>query len=74
VQPLLPREATVGEEQDAGQRLGEPAVALGRGDASVIEVQFGGLASRDRTVLRGRELGNRTTCGVGHTGTLRRRV
>jgi hypothetical protein len=32
----------------------------------VVEVQFGGLLSGERTVLSGRKLGNRTSCGVDH--------
>jgi hypothetical protein len=67
-QPEVPRRLATGHHDHAGVGLDEPALALGRGDAGPVEVQFGSLDSGERTMLRGGELGNGAYSVVRHAG------
>jgi hypothetical protein len=66
LQPLLPCRRAIANGQYARNGLVEPPGVQRRTDPAVVEAQFGGLLPGERTVLRGRKLGNRTSCGVDH--------
>ena len=61
-----PTVAAAGHDEHAGVRLVEPAEPDRGGDTAAVEVQFGSLATGERTMLRGCELGNGAYCVVRH--------
>jgi hypothetical protein len=70
-QALVPRGWRPGQCEHARVRLLEPAVPLGGSDAAAIEVEFGSLATGERTMLRGCKLGNGAYSVVEHGDTVR---
>jgi hypothetical protein len=65
-QALMPRIDATGHHDHTRVGLGEPALALGGRNAAAVEVQFGSLATGERTMLRGCELGNGAYSVVRH--------
>jgi hypothetical protein len=54
------------EHEHARIRLAEPPQPFGGGDAATVEVEFGSLATGERTMLRGCKLGNGAYSVVEH--------
>jgi hypothetical protein len=63
---LLPVLTGAGKDENTGIRFGEPALAFRRGNAALVKLEVGSLATGERTMLSGCELGNGAYCVVEH--------
>lgn len=63
----MPRADRPGDEEDSGVALVEPAATHRAGEAAAVQIQFGGLATGEHTVLRGRELNDGAHGVVQHS-------
>ena len=76
---LVPTARGSGDDEDPWVGLGDPSTSERVGEASTVEVEGGSLATCERSVLRGCELGNGANGVVEHAmdrtqGVSRRRA